>query len=511
MPDTQRPNILLICSDEYRGDMIACNGQNPDIRTPHIDGLAARGVNFRQHFCSFPKCVPSRVSMMTGRYTHTDGYRNIHQLMPHGTPDLASTLQNHGYELIELGRNHCWEHMLAASHDPPTLQPGQRGIAFDHHAWTAPFKPIWEKHLAEHRQLTEQHLEGLERGEGFVRCDNQKWGPDLAITEQVEHFLEHVREPDRPFFCQLNYGNPHPGYEVDQPWFSMYDTDGLTPLPRNVPDDAPYCVTQQRAVRTGDAPEGLFRAVQTTYMGMCSRIDQLVGRVLAAVDRLGLADDTVVIFTSDHGDYAGQYGLVEKWDTHFADCLMQVPMVIAGPGLDRGTTVESLTSHVDLAPTLCELVGIDPFAGVHGTSLLPTLGGERVRDAVFGDGGHEPEMRRRFNHYDGQHPTPAATPDHFKPRPDRKAGQGNGKQETYRLFPDTMARAKMVRTDRWKYVHRQTGDHELYDLHADRWELHNLFPTRPAGDPVINDLRSRLLDWSLATDTDRPHQEKVGA
>jgi choline-sulfatase len=509
-------NVLLICADEFRGDLLAANGLNPDIRTPHLDALARRGVNFKRHFCALPKCVPSRISMMTGRYPHTDGFRTIHQHLPASAPDLARSLQQRGYELAEFGRNHCWQHMLEASHRPARLEPGQRGIAFDHHAWTPPFDDLWKKHHAEAEPLTPQPPDRLEDGRGFVHADNLGWAADLAVTEMAQRFLGDRRDPERPFFCQVNLSHPHPAYRVGEPWFSMYPRDAIEPFPTTLPDPPPYCVQRQREVRTGiDCPEGAFRAIQTTYMGMCSRVDELVGEIVRRVDDAGLWDQTVVLFLSDHGDYAGQYGLPEKWDNHFPDCLMHVPMVLAGAGLPVGRTVETLTSHVDLAPTLCELLGLDPVPGMHGASMTPALDGHATRDAVFADGGHEAALRERFDHYQAHgQPTPTATADDFPPRPHERPGGGDGKQETYRLFPDTMARAKMVRTHRWKYVHRQTGDHELYDLHADRWELRNLYPSATTDNErarVVHELRGRLLDWTLDTDPDRPHQPHVSA
>lgn len=507
-------NILILCTDEYRGDLLAANGLNPDIRTPQMDALAARGVNFRRHFTTFPKCVPARISMMTGRYTHTDGYRNIEQHLPLGQPDLASTLREKRYQLVEFGRNHCWENMLEASHRPPELAPDQQGLVFDHHAWTDPFKAIWEKHRKQDRDLERRPPASLEQGLGFVHADNKSWFADEAVTEMTDLFLRDIRDPDRAFFCQVNLSKPHPGYEVGSPWFEMYDRSQMKAFPHQLPANAPYCVQKQREVRTGmDCHDGVFLALQSTYMGMCSKIDSLIGRMIESLEAAGLWEETIVVVTSDHGDYAGQYGLPEKWDTHFPDCLMHVPMVMAGGGLPTGLTVDQLTDHSDLAPTLCELVGVDPFPGIQGRSMRPTIHGRATREAVFGNGGHEPQMRDRFNFYAQRgRPNPTATPESFSPRPDHSDKQVNGKQETYRLFPQSMARAKMVRTLHWKYVHRETGDHELYDLQADRWELCNLYPLDEPGHLAeVSHLRQLLLDWTLRTDPDRPWQAGVGA
>ena len=511
MPRPPSRNIFLLCADQYRGDMLRANGLNKDIRTPNLDALARRGTLFRRHFTTFPKCVPARVSMMTGRYTHTDGYRDITQHLPAGTPDVASTLKAAGYELAEFGRNHCWEHMLEASHRPPQLEDGQRGLAFDHHAWTEPFNVIWQRHQSRKHAMQRKEPATLEDGRGFVFEDDRGWTADEAVVEMADVYLNDVRDRGRPFFCQVNLGKPHTPYETDLPWLNLYDRDKITLLPHDLPSDPPICAERQRAVRTGfDVPDATLRAVQATYMAMCSRVDDLLGRVIESLERSGAWDETIIVFTSDHGDYAGQYGLVEKWDTHFPDALMHVPMILVGGDLPAGEVTDALTDHSDLAPTLCELAGVEPFDGIHGTRMTARLDGSQPRQAVFADGGHEAAARDRFNQYEatGQ-ATPTTTPHDFQPRP-HTLGLGNDKQETCRLFPDTMARAKMVRTDRWKLVHRETGDHELYDLAADRFEMTNLY-RRSGHESIKLELMSLLLDWTLRTDPDRPPLTRVGA
>jgi arylsulfatase A-like enzyme len=220
---------------------------------------------------------------------------------------------------------------------------------------------------------------------------------------------------------------------------------------------------------------------------MVTKVDTLLGRLFAALDRERLWADTVVLFTSDHGDFAGQYGLIEKWDTAMADCILRTPCVLCAPGLPAGR-VDSLTEHTDLCPTLLELLDIAPDWGIHGESLLPVIRGERRKAAVFADGGHEDEMLGRFSF----------------------AGKIGGKQRTYRDNPDTMARTKMARTERWKLVMRVRGGNELYDLAADPWELNNLWG-RPELLPVVAELQQQMIEWCLRTDTDRPYQAQVGA
>ena len=494
-PSSASPrNVLILCTDEMRGDCLGANGLNRDIRTPHMDALAARGVNLSRHFTTFPKCVPARISLVTGRYCHTDGYRDITRHLPAEAPNLLTVLLGRGYEAALFGKNHCWENLLEASNTPPSLGPDQRGLRIDHHSWTDGFRDLYD-HCRQEMQPTEAARQRAQLDRpltGYLDYDgavDTHWA-DEAVTRQAIRFLTGARDPDRPFFLQVNLEAPHPAYAAPEPWYGMYDPDTIEAYPHTLPENAPLSLRKQRELRTGDAADGaMLRKMQAVYYGMISRVDEQMGRIVAALDAAGLWDDTVVLLWSDHGDFAGQYGLGEKWDTTFADCLTHVPCVLAGGGLPAGRTVESLTDHTDLAPTLLGLLDLEPDWPVHGHDLAPLLRGEvdHVRDAVFADGGHGAAMRQRFNF----------------------TGAESGKQRTYRECPDAMAKAKMVRTADHKLVMRETGDHELYHLPSDRWEMDNRFGD--AGFAAVReDLMQRLIGWTLRTDPDPPVQ-RVGA
>lgn len=479
-------NLLFITADEMRGDCLAANRLNPDIRTPRLDALAADGVNFTRHFTTFPKCVPARASLTTGRYCHTDGFRDIFQHLPASSPDLLSALLARGYEAALFGKNHCWENLFEATHTPPALAPGQTGHRIAHHSWTGVFKPIYEQLQAERAPSPAERA--AHRAEP-VKPFPAHWG-DEAYTRQAIHFLDTVRDRRRPFYLHVNIESPHPVY-VAEPAGSPfhYDPAALTPFPRDLPAGAPLSLRAQREVRLPrHRDEASLRRIQSAYYGMISRADEQIGRILDALDSQGLREDTVVVFLSDHGDFAGQYSLPEKWDTTFADCLLHVPCILRAPGLPAGRTVASVTDHTDLAPTLCQLLDLPPLPGMHGHGLLPAIEGNPLRDAAFADGGHEPALRARMD----------------------TANRDGDKQETYSRFPDAMARAMCVRTAAHKLVWRETGDHELYDLAADRWELANRYADDSLR-PVREQLMARLLDWRLRTATDRPLPAQVGA
>jgi arylsulfatase A-like enzyme len=475
MPD--RPNLLILLPDEMRADALGFMG-NPVCRTPHFDRLAARGVGFDRFFTTFPKCVPARASLMTGRYCHTDGWRSVSQTLEPAQPNLLRTLRQAGYETAVFGKNHCWH--------------AEDWDRLDYHSYREPM----DVHLTGRRGTVAATFDGpgrrpadLHHGWHYLG-NGTRHRADEGFTDQAIDFLTHRRDPGRPFFLQLNWESPHTQYGVEEPWFSMYDRDSLPEWPHHLPRQASLPVRAQREFRTGLADDpAACREVQATYYGMISKVDHLCGRILDTLEQSDLLENTVVLFLSDHGDYAGQYGLAEKYDTHFSDCLLQVPCVLAGPALPVGQRIGSLGDIASLAPTLIELLGVDRLPGMHGTSLMPVIRGEAGPDAVFATGGHEPEMRARFAAVHGPKHFPG---DHYF-----------GKSETYLRCPDSMARAQMIRTTTHKLVVHETGERELYDLAVDPFEMNNVWGS-PDHALTVADLLERLVAWNVRTQRDQP-------
>jgi len=189
----------------------------------------------------------------------------------------------------------------------------------------------------------------------------------------------------------------------------------------------------------------------------------LVGQLLESLAQRGLLENTIIIFVADHGDFAGQFQLVEKWDCLFQDCLLQTPLILAAPWLDfQGQQVDSLVEMVDLAPTLYELCDVEPPPGLVGRSLLPVIRerDQSFRDSVYAEGGRERELLEMKNPYL-----------YSQGRPMAYAAK-------YKVFfdnPLTLARSAMVRTKRYKLVYRLNGIAEIYDLEKDPGELHNVY------------------------------------
>lgn len=487
-------NIILITSDEMRADCPGFMG-NTECRTPALDGLAQRGIVFTRHFTVHGKCVPSRIAMMTGRYPHTDGFRTIHQHLPAGQPNLLSLLRRHGYETAVFGLNHVWDDLFCGEEKHKQRSDG----VAEYHSFVQPFHDMA---FAEHLVPTPAEPVACQiPGDGISHSGRQEGVvggfADINRAHQAVKYLTKVRDRTRPFYLQVNMNSPHPPYCVEEPFYSMYDRAALTAWPHTLPRNAPLAVQAMREIRTGrGVGERELREVQAVYYGMISRVDRDIGIVLECLEREGLYDNSIVLFTTDHGDFAGQYGLIEKWDTCMADCIMRAPLILWSPELPHGIRVDSMSEHTDLAQTILELVGLKADWGMHGESLLPCIQGTRRKTTVFADGGHEEEMWRRFNF--GGHNTAAADRAH------------TGKQLTYQQQPAAMARTKMARSERYKLVIRLAGGNELYDVHADPWELDNRWGD-PALDDVVRTLQQQMIEWCLRTDTDRPFQANVGA
>lgn len=498
-------NILLITSDEMRGDATGFMG-NLDVHTPHLDALAAAGTVFEKHFVPFPKCVPSRCAMHTGRYTHTDGLRTVMgpNHLPAGVPTLGEHLRSAGYETAVLGLNHIWQSSLFYGEGEACNEPGA-GVV-DYTSFTRgdlKEKAMQPRHYPPGQARQGPHLEALKAVDfnGLVTGSHERKFGDENRAEQAVHYLSSMRDKTKPFFLQLNLSKPHPPYAIHEPFYSQVDPEKITPFPYQLPENATLCLRAQRKWRLGDdVPEAALRELQAVYYAMINFIDSLVGQVLETLKAEGLEEETLVIFCSDHGDYAGQYGINEKWDGSLQDCLLHVPFIMKGPGIPVDKRVSHLSEHVDLPATIFDYLGMTrPVEWVwHGTSMLPLLEGKKTKEAVFADGGHEAAMRARFDR-------PV-----WQEKEGRQVKTTGGKQLVYQQCPDAMARAKMVRTEEWKLVIRERGGNELFHVAEDPYEMKNLY-----GDPAYAEqvavLQLALIEWTLRTDTDRPFLQEFGA
>ena len=315
-----QPNILLLFSDQHHAKVLGHKG-HPDVHTPHLDRLAAEGVRFDNAITQNPICTPSRTCWLSGQYCHNHGYYGLSGPKPGGLPTLFGHLRRHGYRTGAVGKIHCPEYWVEDDVDffleTCGSSIGGRSAAF-------------ADYLAE-RGLTdlEDHGAMQEFGAaGRQTCDarpskvSYEDGQEGYLTRAGIDFMRRCADAGQPFFLQANFPKPHQCYTPAQPFWDLYDEDALT-LPPNADHDlhgkAPHLKATVQRWRTTDwqlfeprtFEAGRLRKLHG-YLGNVSHVDHAVGEFLQFLDDAGLADDTIVVYSSDHGDYAAEFGIMEK-------------------------------------------------------------------------------------------------------------------------------------------------------------------------------------------------------
>ncbi|MBS11930.1 MAG: hypothetical protein CME19_10070 [Gemmatimonadetes bacterium] len=476
-----RPNVILIMTDQQKRDSLSVYG-NPVCRTPNLERLASEGTIFDFAFTPYPVCVPSRVMTFTGRYSHVTRSRANSVLMQPDQEHLILILESAGYSLGLSGKNHCFQ---ADDLD-----------RFDY---------VWE---CGHGGPANPPDETAQKAKDFIReskINSRCWGTvtnpnppeSLGAALTVTHAIDFLktRQDDRPFFLWCSIADPHTPLQTSEPYASMYDPEDV-PIPDQRDDeiaDKPLAQQLDHKALCGEmVTEDDIRRVTAMYYGMNTYIDTEVGRLLDRVDALGLAEDTLIIYVSDHGEYLGEHRMIRKSKALY-DCLTRIPLIIRLPGLvPANERRDEFTEIVDLMPTILDIIGLDHPDGIQGRSLMPLLNGDGyiARDAVFGETGVEsPDGSFRVSGFDDMEsiPTSPTTPD-FSPR----------------LKKGDLGPIKSVRTHDWKLVYypgNQEG--EFYDLNADPGELTNRW-SDPAMAEVRSELTARILDWCIEMEDRRP-------
>jgi len=468
---SKTPNVVIILVDEQKATSLPMYG-NPIVQTPHLAQLASEGVLFNQAYTTCPICVPARVSLMTGRYPHTTGSRSNSVLLQPGERHLVELFHEQGYRTGLVGKNHCFL--------PPDLQ------LFDY-VWEAshlgPMEPPNETAAAAKQWIIDS---------GVAR---RAWGADrnphppealgtALVTDQAIKFIEDYGA--EPFFLWYSIPDPHTPLQTASPYAEMYPPDAI-PLPPQLEGEIETKPLAQqidyRALAGDTVTEAIMRRAIAMYYGMNTYIDDQVGRFLGRLSELGLREDTIVIYLSDHGDYVGEHGMIRKSKALY-DCLCHVPLIVSWPAsITPAVSQDAFVCLEDILPTLMELLGWSIPAGVQGQSFAPLLSGGSYtpRHAIFGEIGveGEPYTLAEWTTF----PQGPLTPD-FSPS-NKKGGRG---------------RIKSVRTRAWKLVHYPGQPYgELYNLQEDPWELHNLYG-QAQYQAVIDQLRSRLLDWTIESE-----------
>lgn len=439
--------------------------------TPTLDGLVqTEAVSFSHAYCQNPVCTPSRCSFMTGWYPHVRGHRTMFHMLGPDEPMLLRTLKEAGYYVWWGGKN--------------DIVPAQNGYEnYCDVKYSAPRPADGARHNLHADMSWRGHKEGDAYYSFFVGQLKDDWYDD--DWAMVEGAIDLIRNPpkDKPLCIYLPLAYPHPPYGVENPWFSQIDPAKLPPR-HHAPQDWSGHPSMLKGIyerqRMQSWTEDRWDALRATYYGMCARVDTQFGRLLDALREARIYDDTAVFFFSDHGDFTGDYGLVEKTQNTFEECLVRVPFIVKPPKhmpVQPGVR-DALVELIDMPATVEALTGLTPKHTHFGRSLLPLIAGatQHHRDAVFCEGGRvhgETQAMERE----------APTDEEFLYWPrlslQREEGPEHGK-------------AVMCRTKDYKYVYRLYEGDELYDLTTDPRALHNRID-----DPVLSEVQAEMAARTL--------------
>ena len=454
-------NLILYFTDECRADALACYG-NPVTRTPNFDRLAREGALFRNCHAQNPVCAQSRCSLLTGWPTSVRGHRSLFYLLRRDEPNMFRYLKNAGYDVFFFGKNDALtpDSFTDSVTEWKDLMPAGAGASFA--AAMRGSRPAGPTTML------------------FPGGGDRRKQPDYLMVQEAIRILER-READRPFCIFLPLLQPHPPYMAPQGFDDLYKPGDLPAL---VPPGLPGKPNFHQAIRErfglANVDDATFRKVRAAYYGQVSYSDWVLGELMEAMARTGRDRDTALIVSSDHGDYAGDYGLIEKWPSGLESCLTHVPLIARVPGGKPGVDSPGMVELYDVMATFLELGNTRTTHTNFARSLLPQINGAApdMTRAAFSEGG--------YNVYE---------PQAFEPR---LGGIYGPKTELQNDRPETITRSASVKTQRYSYIARPVGQSELYDREADPMETRNLIASR-AHAKVRAELQQRLLNWYIDT------------
>jgi arylsulfatase len=476
MTEQRPPNILWICTDQQRFDSLGCYG-NDLVHTPNIDRLAQNGLLFEMAYCQSPICTPSRASFLTGRYPRTTRCRQNGQKIP-ADERLVPRLLKDGAGYVcglsgKLHTSYCHPSVLKGTED--RIDDG-----YDEFHWSHDHNPIWATNeytnwlLAHGQTYARKPIEGTTMVEEGMPAEYHQttWCAEKAID-----FMRLNAKFDSPWLFSVNIFDPHHAFDPPKEYLERYlDMLDEIPLPLYAPGEPATKTSFQRLDsispyngRNGGIPEydqisaWEHRLTTAAYYAMVDLIDEQVGRMLDALEETGQRENTIVIFMSDHGEMLGDHGIYLK-GPYFYEGAVHVPLIFSQPGvIPSGVRQVGLTELVDIAPTLLEAAGVEPYPGMQGNSYWQML----------------------------------TSQDEDWP------GRKDVYCEYYNAMPwhrDPTAQTTMVRTEDYKLtvVHGQDSG-ELYDLRADPNEFINHWDDADY-QAVKVDMMKRLIDrmaWTV--------------
>ena len=491
-----KPNIIIFNVDQWRGDVLGHLG-NPAAITPNLDQIVKHdAVSFSNTFCQNPVCTPSRCSFMTGWYPHVRGHRTMHHMLhlDRNEPNLLRVLKNNGYFVWWGGRNDL---ISAEDNLKEHCDIYFRASKEDLSRWGHKWKP--NLHMSDNwrGEPGSDNYYSFFAGKLDTQGEDIYFDFDWAIIFGAIDFIQNY-EGEKPLCMYLALANPHPPYGIEEPWFSIIDRNKLPPR-RKTPDWSKKPSLLKGIYERQNLQnwtEVQWNELRASYFGMISRLDHQFGLFIEKLKEKGYYDDSAVFFFSDHGDFTGDYGLVEKTQNTFEDCLTRIPLIIKPPSAINvePRVCDALVELVDFSETVFALASITPNYSRFGKSLIPLLQGktESHRDAVFCEGGRL---------YGEKHAMELESPSNLKPSglywP--RVGLQTTDDKPYH------SKATMCRTKEFKYVYRLYEKDELYDLINDPGELNNIIDDSNSTDILIK-LKERMLTWYVETCDVVPHE-----
>jgi choline-sulfatase len=417
-----RPNILFIMADQMAAPLLPLHDPASPIQMPHLTRLAQDGVVFDSAYCNSPLCAPSRFSLVSGQLpSRIGGYDNAADLAA-DVPTYAHYLRTLGYHTALSGKMHfCGPDQLHGYEQRLTsdIYPADYGWAVN---WDEPdVRASWYHNMSSVLQA------------GPCVRSNQLDFDEEVVFKANQYLFDHVRnKPKQPFCLTVSMTHPHDPYTIPAEFWNLYDGVDI-PMPVVGMDQAMQDPHSQRILKVIDLwgktmPAEAIRRARRAYFGACSYIDANIGKLMKTLADCGLQDNTIVVFSGDHGDMLGERGLWYKM--HWFEASARVPMVICAPGRIAPGRVAASVSTIDLLPTFVALAGgaMDPALPIDGRSLMPHLHGGTGHDEVIGE------------------------------------YMAEGSRET----------VVMIRRGRYKFIFARQDPHLLYDVQADPRELHNL-------------------------------------
>jgi len=479
-----RPNILFICTDQQRGDSLNCTGA-PWAVTPHIDKLASEGVLFKQCYVQNPVCSPSRASLFTGKYVANHGLHANGVPLPVHQSLFTRTLADAGYDCGMIGKQHLspcdsWQTEPRKNDGYRVFQwahgPNHRALENDYHAWLRKTQPDIYSDIFPDKGANESTAYSNKASTG-TPIDHVKKEAHYShwVATCAQEFISHQRAANQPFCLVANFFDPHHSFGAPQEFRDLIDSDAI-PAPNtredeltNKPDEQTfYSETSYAGVAPGfqDYTEEQIREIRAQYWAMIALIDFEVGRMLQALDEAGLAENTLVVFTSDHGEMLGNHQQLLKGPQLYDD-LTHVPLIIRWPAsIKPAQSVDELVQWIDLPATFLDAAACAQSQGVQGESLMPLING------------NNPQWRNwALSEY-------------------RDSG----------FTTDPQIMTTMLRHEHWKLIiwhgAPATGGQrngELYDLSTDPHELYNRYHD-PDFSTVRRRLKLKLLDVMAETE-----------